>query len=183
MLISVRIYAPSKLELSHRGRNSQMDDDAMRQLLIRKQNLEAELMHYEILAQTPHSSKSVAPSAQIELVQSNQIELHIKMELKWIHAVVVLSESVFIHGESHVTHFQPPQLAVVVAVPLQRHLAVDLHIKILTGSPEDEHLQVIESVKPVPTFVLFKLVPDRPDAGFAYHVKFRVQERIQRVKT
>ena len=195
----MRVYVPNQLELNQRSRASQLEEETIRQLLIRKQDLETELQHREAVAavagaEAP-SRRRPAPVAagdqvDIHLVQSEQrVELHVVVRpAQPVHAVAVLAESVLADGESHVTFFPRPALTLsapaVVTLPLRRPLAADVYVRVLTGAADAECLAVVEAVKSLPTFAQLKLVPagGAPN-GHAYRVRFSVEkERVQRVR-
>ena len=104
-------------------------------------------------------------------------------------------EGVFTNGESHACHLSPPQTSCQVALPLARHLGADLRISILMSSTlwhddqeedQEDHLRIIDTVLPLPTFALIRWIVPATAAGLHAHksnylVRVRLHERIQRV--
>ena len=157
------------------------EEESIRQLLIHKQDLEAELRNLLLLSEST-ADTAASSSVTVDFVQSSRAELHVKVTgQRLIYAVAIFAEGVFLNGESHVASYQQPKSTVVVALRLIRQIRADLHLKILIGSPEAEILQVVHSVKCVPAFALMKFNPLFYPNALSFQVRFRIQERIQRV--
>ena len=126
------------------------------------------------------------PEPEIDFIYDDtHLKLCARVVRTRIHALIIFAEGVLSNGESHVSHFNPPEASVSVALPLQRHLAVDLHIKILVDFPhsEDGCFSVVEAVQPLPTFALVKWTSATAPPAYNFRVRFRLQERVQRVLT
>lgn len=159
------------------------EEETIRRYLIRKQNLLAELEH---VRNSGTSSTETTDEFQLELTHDlDNVVLSIQVdEGRLIHAIIVFAEGLFPNGESHAVHLSPPTSSARMPLPVQRNLAVDLHVNLLVGFPSNELLKVIETVHPLPTFSCFKSVPWLTASlpSTRYRVKTRLQERIQRVK-
>lgn len=183
-------YLPSDLELTSLERikdehATQAEEEAIRRLIIRKQNLLAELEHIRHHAE--NSTVAEIADDRVQLTVKHDQE-HVLLELEGgglIRAVIIFAEGLFPNGESHALHQDPPTSSARIPLPVQRNLAVDLHVNVLLDSHgNNELLKVIEVVHPLPTFSRFKSVPwpstENPSA-LHFRVRIRLQERIQRV--
>lgn len=180
----MRIYASSKIEIGLQGQND-AEEEAVQRLLIRKQNLTAELEMARALTPSDGSTAAELDQAEpeIDLVYDDtHLKLCVRVDGTRIRALLIFAEGVLPNGESHSSHFHPPEASVKVALPLQRHLAVDLHIKILVecAHSEDGCFSVVEAVQPLPTFALVKWTNGAPQT-YNFRVRFQLKERIQRV--
>ncbi len=183
-------YLPSDLELTSLERikdehASQAEEEAIRRLIIRKQNLLAELEHIRNHAE--NSTVAEITDDRVQLTVKHDQE-HVLLELEGgglIRAVIIFAEGLFPNGESHALHQDPPSSSAKIPLPVQRNLAVDLHVNVLLDShSNNELLKVIEVVHPLPTFSRFKSVawpPTKTPSALHFRVRIRLQERIQRV--
>lgn len=151
-------------------------------LLIRKQNLLAEL---ELIQQARPCAEAVNEEVHLTLTHNQE---NVLVQLKgggMINAVIIFAEGLFSNGESHALHYNPPRTSAGIPLPVQRNLAVDLHVNVLVGTPNSELLKVVEVVHPLPTFSRFKSVSwssIESLPALQFRVTARLQERIQRVK-
>lgn len=161
------------------------EEEAVRRLLIRKQNLIAEIEHIQNM-----ESSNVEDSTelvQLELTHDKEsVVLSITLEgNRTIHAMIIFAEGLFPNGESHALQFSQPKSSAQMPLPVQRHLAIDLHINLLVNLSQNDILKVIEIVHPLPTFSRFKQVPwpksTKNILSTQFRVTARIQERIQRV--
>lgn len=184
-------YLPSDLELTSLDRikdenATQAEEEAIRRLIIRKQNLLAELEHIRHHAE--HATVAETVDDEVQLTVKHDQE-NVLLELEGgglIHAVIIFAEGLFPNGESHALHLCPPSSSAKVSLPVQRNLAVDLHVNILLEShSSNDILKVVEVVHPLPTFSRFKSVPwpsrTKNPSALHFRVRIRLQERIQRV--
>ncbi|XP_057373996.1 Bardet-Biedl syndrome 2 protein-like isoform X1 [Daphnia carinata] len=179
-------YLPSDLESTSLDRikdeyATQAEEEAIRLLLIGKQNLLAELEH---IRQSGPSTEVADEEMHLTLTH-NQENVLLQLEGGgMINAVIVFAEGLFANGESHALHYDPPRTSVGIPLPVQRNLAVDLHVNAIFGSPNSELLKVVEIVHPLPTFSRFKSVSwssaENPSA-LQFRITARLQERIQRI--
>ena len=191
MYKTVRSYLSSDLELTSLDRiKDEAEEEVIRRLLIRKQNLLAELEHKQQNVGSPEESSAPEPMEQVTKLELTHDEENVLMSVDvegggLVHAVIIFAEGLFPNGESHALHLYPPISSVRMPLPVQRHLAVDLHVNVLVDSSSNELLKVIEIIHPLPTFSRFKSVPwpsttESPSAT-VFRVRTRLQERIQRV--
>lgn len=187
MIETVRSYLPSDLELTTLDRiKDEAEEESIRRLIIRKQNLLAELEHVRNMESSSHAEDSTE-LVQLELAHDKEnVILSISLEgSRTIHAMIIFAEGLFPNGESHAVQYPQPSRTAQMPLPVQRHLAIDLHINLLVNLSNNDLLKVIEIVHPLPTFSRFKHVPwPRIAAGILstqFRVTTRLQERIQRV--
>lgn len=188
LVLIVRSYLSSDLKLTSLDRiKEEAEEEAIRRLLIRKQNLLAQLEHTQLTNVTTEVTET-PEQVNIELTHDEE-NLLLLAEVEGsslIYALIIFAEGLFPNGESHALHVCPPTSTVRMPLPVQRHLAVDLHINVLLESVNSDNvLKVIEIIHPLPTFSRLKSVPwPSGTNGFPitqYRVKTRLQERIQRV--
>lgn len=189
----MRCYAPNELEVSSQLRD-EAEEETIRRLLIRKQDLMIQLEQLESAGSSELIMEPEIDPATVKLVYDDDfLKLVVEMGGSLIHAVVIFAQGVLANGESHACHLFPARTSCHVALPLVRHLAVDLRISILVSWPqwqedqvEDQHdlLHVVDVVAPLPTFALIRWVVPQSSPHVLksnYQVKVRLQERIQRV--
>lgn len=183
---TVRSYLSSDLELTTLDRiKDEAEEEAIRRLLIRKQNLLAELEH--VNTSTSLTVAEVTGQVQLGLTHDHEnVVLLIQLDGGGlIQAAIIFAEGLFPKGESHAVHLSTPSSSTRIPLPVQRHLAVDLHVNVLVVSPSNEVLKVIEIVHPLPTFSRFKPVEWTVRKSLVSNSRFRIrtrlQERIQRV--
>ena len=191
MYKTVRSYLSSDLELTSLDRiKDEAEEEVIRRLLIRKQNLLAELEHKQQNVGSPEESSAPEPMEQVTKLELTHDEENVLMSVDvegggLVHAVIIFAEGLFPNGESHALHLYPPISSVRMPLPVQRHLAVDLHVNVLVDSSSNELLKVIEIIHPLPTFSRFKSVPwpstTKSPSATLFRVRTRLQERIQRV--
>uniref|UniRef100_A0A1I8FSB2 BBS2_C domain-containing protein n=1 Tax=Macrostomum lignano TaxID=282301 RepID=A0A1I8FSB2_9PLAT len=99
-----------------------------------------------------------------------------------IRAVIVFAEGIF-DGESHVTHPPASRLGASLDIPLypSKCASVDLHLKCLVGPRGATQFHVFETTRSLPRFAVFAPVAPEAAAQPAGFVRFRLQERLQRV--
>ena len=191
MYKTVRSYLSSDLELTSLDRiKDEAEEEVIRRLLIRKQNLLAELEHKQQNVGSPEESSAPEPMEQVTKLELTHDEENVLMSVDvegggLVHAVIIFAEGLFPNGESHALHLHPPISSVRMPLPVQRHLAVDLHVNVLVDSSSNELLKVIEIIHPLPTFSRFKSAPwpstTKSPSATLFRVRTRLQERIQRV--
>lgn len=178
------------LELSTLDRiRDEADEETVRRLIIRKQNLIAQLELIQQQQSTRHDKKTSVrgENVRVELVHDQKeliLEILAENEQCRIHGVIVFAEGIFSNGESHAVellHHQPGS-PVRLPLPVQRNSVVDLHVNVLLDfSPAvDRLLRVVEIVHQLPNFARFKRIENFGRRSVtSYRIKFRFQERIQ----
>ncbi|XP_050293438.1 Bardet-Biedl syndrome 2 protein-like [Anthonomus grandis grandis] len=199
----VRGYTTTKMITN--GENG-VEQEAIRELLSRKQGLLMELKHYEHNAkyntnvanetESYEASGVISSNTRMQIVvstnlgengQKPHVELYVCMNnTTIIRAVIIFAEGIF-KGESYVVHPETSRLKSDMYIPLflPRDNAVDIHLKIskaLVGYPNSIQFHVFEITKQLPPFSMYALkdcssVNTKPE-GF---VQFKITERLQRI--
>jgi len=199
----VRGYLPADAERKSTVVDVNADQDALRELTTKKQNLLTELKNYgendrlgkqlqskDHLGSTP--GMGVIPAntqLQTSLSVSNgddKIKPHVKLSIQTtnetvIRCVMMFAEGIF-EGESYVVHPPANKFSSTMDILLfpPKDVVVDLHIKALIGFKTSQQFHVFELTRQLPKFSLYSLCPD----GYAdpkSFVTFTVQERVNRI--
>ncbi|KAM9753890.1 BBSome complex member BBS2 isoform 1-T2 [Menidia menidia] len=189
----VRGYLPASKELKGNLMDSSAEQDLIRELSQRRQNLLLELRNYEENAKGPSqpgSGMGVIPAnTQLQTAlavrpateaQKAHVELSISTPNETIiRAVLIFAEGIF-DGESHVVHPSVQNLSGCVRVPIvpPKDIPVDLHIKALVGGRTSTQFHVFEITRQLPRFSMYEVAASAPAAG---RVAFSVNERPERV--
>eukprot|EP00794_Sanderia_malayensis_P016830 gene16830-18528_t len=197
----VRGYLPSSAESKSVALGINAEQDALRDLASKKQNLLLELKNYEENIKFGRQYKDgdhrtgdvgIIPAntqLQTSLVvasSGDNQKPHVTLTIQTtndtvIKAVMIFAEGIF-EGESYVVHPQIDKLSNSIHVPIYqpKDMPVDLHIKALVGYKTSQQFHVFELTRQLPRFSLYTICPD----GYAEpksHVHFEVNERINRV--
>uniref|UniRef100_A0A3B3CHD3 Bardet-Biedl syndrome 2 n=1 Tax=Oryzias melastigma TaxID=30732 RepID=A0A3B3CHD3_ORYME len=195
----VRGYLPASKDQKGSLMDSSSEQELVRELSQRKQNLLLELRNYEENAKVPGVSQtnsevgvipantqlqtalSVRPATE---VQKAHVELSISTPNETIiRAVLIFAEGIF-EGESHVVHPSAQNLSGCVRVPIvpPKDIPVDLHIKAFVGGKSSTQFHVFEITRQLPRFSMYQISADTsaapPPGG---RVTFSINERPQRV--
>ncbi|XP_019391179.1 PREDICTED: Bardet-Biedl syndrome 2 protein isoform X4 [Crocodylus porosus] len=198
----VRGYLPGSQEMKVNLMDSTAEQDLIRELSQKKQNLLLELRNYE------ENSKQIELSTQVNEAdgqrgvipantqlqtalsvnlgadsQSAHVELCISTSNDTIiRAVLIFAEGIF-EGESHVVHPNLQNLSGHIRVPLTppKDVPVDLHIKAFVGYRSSTQFHVFELTRQLPRFSMYALSsPDSVPHPLSF-VNFTISERVQRV--
>ncbi|XP_041965857.1 Bardet-Biedl syndrome 2 protein homolog [Alosa sapidissima] len=195
----VRGYLPASKEMKGNLMDSSVEQDLIRELSQRKQNLLLELRNYEenakatLGASEGDSGMGVIPAnTQLQTAlavraatesQRAHIELSISTPNETIiRAVLIFAEGIF-EGESHVVHPSAQNLSGCVRVPIipPKDILVDLHVKAFVGGKNSTQFHVFEITRQLPRFSMYDLSVD-PDAPQPTgRVTFSINDRPQRV--
>ncbi|XP_076123529.1 BBSome complex member BBS2 isoform X2 [Alosa pseudoharengus] len=195
----VRGYLPASKEMKGNLMDSSVEQDLIRELSQRKQNLLLELRNYEenakatLGASEGDSGMGVIPAnTQLQTAlavraatesQRAHIELSISTPNETIiRAVLIFAEGIF-EGESHVVHPSAQNLSGCVCVPIipPKDIPVDLHVKAFVGGKNSTQFHVFEITRQLPRFSMYDLSVD-PDAPQPTgRVTFSINDRPQRV--
>ncbi|XP_053126918.1 Bardet-Biedl syndrome 2 protein isoform X2 [Hemicordylus capensis] len=198
----VRGYLPGSQEMKGNLMDTSVEQDLIRELSQKKQNLLLELRNYE------ENSKQVELNTQVNEMdgprgvipantqlqtslsvnlgsdsQSAHVELCISTSNDTIiRAVLIFAEGIF-ETESHVVHPSLQNLSGCIKVPLTppKDVPVDLHIKAFVGYKYSMQFHVFELTRQLPRFSMYTLSsPDSAPEPLSF-VKFTISERAQRV--
>ncbi|XP_055796275.1 Bardet-Biedl syndrome 2 protein homolog isoform X1 [Salvelinus fontinalis] len=196
----VRGYLPASKEMKGNLMDSSVEQDLIRELSQRRQNLLLELRNYEENAKqaVPGSSERdtqmgvIPANTQLQTVlsvraatesQRSHIELSISTPNETIiRAVLIFAEGIF-EGESHVVHPSAQNLCGSIRVPIipPKDIPVDLHIKAFVGGKSSSQFHVFEITRQLPRFSMYDLnvEPEAPQP--TGKVTFTINDRPQRV--
>ncbi|XP_052387627.1 Bardet-Biedl syndrome 2 protein homolog isoform X2 [Carassius gibelio] len=188
----VRGYLPASKEMKGNLMDASVEQDLIRELSQRKQNLILELRNYEENAKG-ESKKGVIPAnTQLQTAlsvrratesQRAHIELNISTPNETIiRAVLIFAEGIF-EGESHVVHPSIQNLSDCVRVPIipPKDIPVDLHIKAFVGGKTSTQFHVFEITRQLPRFSMYDLNTDPSATQPTGKVTFNLNDRPQRV--
>ncbi|NXD15450.1 BBS2 protein, partial [Nothocercus nigrocapillus] len=196
----VRGYLPGGQEMKGNLMDSSVEQDLIRELSQKKQNLLLELRNYEEnakaelnaqLKETDGRRGVIPANTQLQTAlsvnlgsdsQSAHVELCISTNDTIIRAVLIFAEGIF-EGESHVVHPSLQNLSSCVRVPLTppKDVPVDLHIKAFVGFRDSTQFHVFELTRQLPRFSMYALSsPDSATEPLSY-VNCTMNERAQRV--
>lgn len=195
----VRGYLPASKEMKGNLMDSSIEQDLIRELSQRKQNLMLELRNYEENAKAlpglseGESKMGVIPAnTQLQTAlsvrrasesQKAHIELNISTPNETIiRAVLIFAEGIF-EGESHVVHPSAQNLSGCVRVPIipPKDIPVDLHIKAFVGGKTSTQFHVFEITRQLPRFSMYDLNVDPSAPEPTGKVTFCINDRPQRV--
>uniref|UniRef100_A0A671VJK9 BBSome complex member BBS2 n=1 Tax=Sparus aurata TaxID=8175 RepID=A0A671VJK9_SPAAU len=191
----VRGYLPASKDLKGNLMDTSSEQDLIRELSQRRQNLLLELRNYEenakvhapiigvgvIPANTQlQTALSVRPATE---AQKAHVELSISTPNETIiRAVLIFAEGIF-EGESHVVHPSAQNLSGCVRVPIvpPKDIPVDLHIKAFVGGKISTQFHVFEITRQLPRFSMYDIAVDSSVAPPSGRVAFSINDRPQRV--
>uniref|UniRef100_A0A671RYA6 BBSome complex member BBS2 n=1 Tax=Sinocyclocheilus anshuiensis TaxID=1608454 RepID=A0A671RYA6_9TELE len=195
----VRGYLPASKEMKGNLMDASVEQDLIRELSQRKQNLMLELRNYEENAKAlpgvseGESKMGVIPAnTQLQTAlsvrratesQRAHIELNISTPNETIiRAVLIFAEGIF-EGESHVVHPSAQNLSCCVRVPIipPKDIPVDLHIKAFVGGKTSTQFHVFEITRQLPRFSMYDLNVDPSAVQPTGKVTFSINDRPQRV--
>lgn len=197
----IRGYLPGNTEIGGNLMDASADQDLLRDLSQKKQNLLLELRNYEenakvdlnsllneadehggiIPANTKlHTALSVNLGSE---TQAAHVELCVSTSNDTIiRAVLIFAEGIFL-GESHVVHPSIHNLSNSIRIPITppKDVPVDLHLKVYVGYRSSTQFHVFELTRQLPRFSMYAL--NNPDSATEppSYVNFVIAERTQRV--
>uniref|UniRef100_A0A4W3H9J9 Bardet-Biedl syndrome 2 protein homolog n=1 Tax=Callorhinchus milii TaxID=7868 RepID=A0A4W3H9J9_CALMI len=195
----VRGYLPASLEMKGNLMDTNVEQELIRDLSQRKQNLLLELRNYEenskvSLSREREGQVGVIPAnTQLQTALSVNVgnstrSPHVELSVSTsndtiIRAVLIFAEGIF-DGESYVVHPSSGNVSGQVQVPIipPKDVPVDLHIKAFVGYRNSVQFHVFELTRQLPRFSMYALLTasDTPLEPQGY-VTFTVSDRIQRV--
>ncbi|XP_069575526.1 BBSome complex member BBS2 isoform X1 [Brachyistius frenatus] len=192
----VRGYLPASKDLKGNLMDSSVEQDLVRELSQRRQNLLLELRNYEEntkgVSETNSSVGVIPANTQLQTALSvkpatEAQKAHVALSISTpnetiIRAVLIFAEGIF-EGESHVVHPSAQNLAGCVRVPIvpPKDVPVDLHIQALVGGRSSTQFHVFEITRQLPRFSMYDLCSDPSAPPPAGRVTFSINDRPQRV--
>ncbi|XP_028665213.1 Bardet-Biedl syndrome 2 protein homolog [Erpetoichthys calabaricus] len=196
----VRGYLPASKEMRGNLLDASVEQDLLRELSQKKQNLLLELKNYDenakvgtgSLSETDGQTGIIPANTQLQTAlsvclgsetQSPNVELSISTcNDTIIRAVLIFAEGIF-EGESHVVHPSVQNLSGCIRVPIipPKDIPVDLHIKAFIGGKNSTQFHVFELTRQLPRFSMYALCTDKSLSVPKSKVTFLINERVQRV--
>ncbi|XP_075694832.1 BBSome complex member BBS2 isoform X3 [Rhinoderma darwinii] len=198
----VRGYLPSSQETAGSLMDTSVEQELVRELSQKKQNLLLELKNYQenskqaelrLQVSEPDGQMGVIPAnTQLQTAlsvnlgsetQSAHVELSISTSNDTIiRAILIFAEGIF-EGESHVVHPSAQHLTGRIRVPIcpPKDVPVDLHIKAFVGYKSSAQYHVFELTRQLPRFSMYVLSNPAAAPEPGSHVTFTINERVQRV--
>ncbi|EDO39492.1 predicted protein [Nematostella vectensis] len=184
----VRGYLPAPPEMKGNLMDTNVEQDALRDLAQRKQNLLLELRNYE-----ENAKMGVIPAnTQLQtslLVNpgSEQVQPHVELNISTtndtiIRTAMIFAEGVF-EGESHVVHPSSQNVKTSLRVPIYppKDIQVDLHIKAFVGHKSSSQFHVFELTRQLPRFTMYIPCPEgyaEPKSAVSFHINERVNRAL-----
>uniref|UniRef100_A0A8C5H6A4 Bardet-Biedl syndrome 2 protein homolog n=1 Tax=Gouania willdenowi TaxID=441366 RepID=A0A8C5H6A4_GOUWI len=170
----VRGYLPASKDLKGNLMDSSAEQDLIRELSQRRQNLLLELHNYEENAKHFLSNQRQTPRGLIVTLMHHNETI--------IRAVLIFAEGIF-EGESHVVHPSAQNLSGCVRVPIvpPKDIPVDLHIKAFVGVKNSTQFHVFEITRQLPRFSMYDITTDSSADVPTGKVTFTINDRPQRV--
>uniref|UniRef100_A0A8C9W449 Bardet-Biedl syndrome 2 protein homolog n=1 Tax=Scleropages formosus TaxID=113540 RepID=A0A8C9W449_SCLFO len=187
----VRGYLPASKEMKGNLMDTSVEQDLIRELSQRRQNLLLELKtsrltegdaQMGVIPANTQLQTALCVKAATE-AQKAHIELNISTPNETIiRAVLIFAEGIF-EGESHVVHPSVQNLSGCVRVPIipPKDIPVDLHIKAFVGGRNSTQFHVFEITRQLPRFSMYDLHVDPAAPQPTGIVCFGINDRPQRV--
>ncbi|XP_040185084.1 Bardet-Biedl syndrome 2 protein isoform X1 [Rana temporaria] len=197
----VRGYLPSSQETAGSLMDTSAEQELVRELSQKKQNLLLELKNYQENSKAESRAQGSEPDGQMGVIPANtqlqtalsvtlgsEIQVaHVELSISTsndtiIRAVLIFAEGIF-EGESHVVHPSVQNLTGRIRVPIcpPKDVPVDLHIKAFVGYKCSVQFHVFELTRQLPRFSMFVLSSPASSPEPSSHVTFSINERVQRV--
>ncbi|KAM4800520.1 BBSome complex member BBS2 [Urocitellus parryii] len=197
----IRGYLPGTTEMRGNLMDTSVEQDLIRELSQKKQNLLLELRNYEENAKAELSSPLNEGDGQRGIIPANT-KLHTALSVKLgtekqaahvelcistsndtiIRAVLIFAEGIFV-GESHVVHPSVHNLSSSIRVPVSppKDVPVDLHLKTFVGYRSSTQFHVFELTRQLPRFSMYALTSPHNASEPVSYVNFIIAERAQRI--
>ncbi|XP_053305283.1 Bardet-Biedl syndrome 2 protein [Spea bombifrons] len=197
----VRGYLPSSQEAAGSLLDTSVEQELVRELSQKKQNLLLELKNYQENTKAESRVQASEPDGQMGVIPANtQLQTalsvslgtdtraaHVELSISTsndtiIRAVLIFAEGIF-EGESHVVHPSAQHLTGRIRVPIcpPKDVPVDLHIKAFVGYRSSVQFHVFELTRQLPRFSMYVLSNSASAPEPTSHVNFTISERVQRV--
>uniref|UniRef100_F6UN54 Bardet-Biedl syndrome 2 protein homolog n=1 Tax=Ornithorhynchus anatinus TaxID=9258 RepID=F6UN54_ORNAN len=197
----VRGYLPGGPEMKGNLMDTSVEQELIRELSQKKQNLLLELRNYEENSKTELSGPVKESDGQRGIIPANTklqttLSVNLGTESQAAHvelcistsndtiirAVLIFAEGIFA-GESHVVHPSIPNLSSLIRIPIipPKDVPVDLHLKIFVGYRSSTQFHVFELMRQLPRFSMYTLSSTDSSREPQSYVNFTINERVQRV--
>ncbi|OXB74090.1 UNVERIFIED_CONTAM: hypothetical protein H355_003153 [Colinus virginianus] len=185
----VRGYLPGGEEMKGNLMDTCAEQDMIRELSQKKQNLLLELRNYEENTKAELSSQRKEADGQRGVIPANtQLQTSLSVNLgsdsqsAHVELCIFTTNGIF-EGESHVVHPSVQSLSGCVRVPLTppKDVPVDLHIKAFVGYRNSTQFYVFELTRQLPRFSMYALSSPDSAAEPLSFVSCATNERPQRI--
>ncbi|XP_004913585.1 Bardet-Biedl syndrome 2 protein isoform X2 [Xenopus tropicalis] len=197
----VRGYLPTSQEAAGSLMDTSVEQELVRELSQKKQNLLLELKNYQENSKAESRISQSETDGQMGVIPANtQLQTalsvslgsetqnaHVELSISTsndtiIRAVLIFAEGIF-EGESHVVHPSTQHLSGLVRVPISppKDVPVDLHIKAFVGYKSSVQFHVFELTRQLPRFSMYVLSNPSSAPETSSYVTFTTSERLQRV--
>ncbi|XP_058849862.1 Bardet-Biedl syndrome 2 protein homolog isoform X2 [Acipenser ruthenus] len=197
----VRGYLPASKEMKGNLMDASVEQDLIRELSNRKQNLLLELRNYQENSKAGTGSKKKEKEGQMGVIPANtQLQTALSVNVgsenqkpsvdltistsndTIIRAVLIFAEGIF-EGESHVVHPSAQKLSGCIRVPIipPKDVPVDLHIKAFVGGKSSTQFHVFELTRQLPRFSMYALCTQGSAPKPRGKATFSINDRLQRV--
>uniref|UniRef100_A0A2I2YEH6 Bardet-Biedl syndrome 2 protein homolog n=1 Tax=Gorilla gorilla gorilla TaxID=9595 RepID=A0A2I2YEH6_GORGO len=197
----IRGYLPGTAEMRGNLMDTSAEQDLIRELSQKKQNLLLELRNYEENAKAELASplneadghRGIIPAntrlhTTLSVSLGNETQTaHTELRISTsndtiIRAVLIFAEGIFT-GESHVVHPSIHNLSSSICIPIvpPKDVPVDLHLKAFVGYRSSTQFHVFELTRQLPRFSMYALTSLDPASEPISYVNFTIAERAQRV--
>ncbi|KAK2085088.1 Bardet-Biedl syndrome 2 protein [Saguinus oedipus] len=196
----IRGYLPSMAEMKGNLMDTSAEQDLIRELSQKKQNLLLELRNYEENTKAELGSPLNEADGHRGIIPANtglhtMLSVNLGNETQTAHtevcistsndtiirAVLIFAEGIFA-GESHVVHPSIHNLSSSIRIPIAppKDVPVDLHLKAFVGYRSSTQFHVFELTRQLPRFSMYALTSlDSASEPISY-VNFTIAERAQR---
>uniref|UniRef100_A0A804HJV2 Bardet-Biedl syndrome 2 protein homolog n=1 Tax=Homo sapiens TaxID=9606 RepID=A0A804HJV2_HUMAN len=181
----IRGYLPGTAEMRGNLMDTSAEQDLIRELSQKKQNLLLELRNYEENAKAELASPLNEADGHRGIIPANTrlhttLSVSLGNETQTAHTELRISTS---NGESHVVHPSIHNLSSSICIPIvpPKDVPVDLHLKAFVGYRSSTQFHVFESTRQLPRFSMYALTSLDPASEPISYVNFTIAERAQRV--
>ncbi|MGH0166673.1 UNVERIFIED_CONTAM: hypothetical protein FKN15_066877 [Acipenser sinensis] len=162
-----------------------VEQDLIRELSNRKQNLLLELRNYQENSKAGTGSKKKENEGQMGVIPANtqlQTALSVNAGSENQKPSVDLTISTS-NGESHVVHPSAQNLSGCIRVPIipPKDVPVDLHIKAFVGGKSSTQFHVFELTRQLPRFSMYALCTQGSAPKPRGKTTFSINDRLQRI--
>uniref|UniRef100_A0A8C5PQR3 Bardet-Biedl syndrome 2 protein homolog n=1 Tax=Leptobrachium leishanense TaxID=445787 RepID=A0A8C5PQR3_9ANUR len=197
----VRGYLPSSQQATGSLMDTSVEQELVRELSQKKQNLLLELRNYQENSKADSRVQTNEPDGQMGVIPANtQLQTalsvnmgsetqsaHVELSISTsndtiIRAVQIFAEGIF-EGESHVVHPSPQHLSGRICIPIcpPKDVPVDMHIKTFVGYKSSVQFHVFELTRQLPRFSMYVQCNTASTPEPQSYVTFTISERVQRV--
>ncbi|KAK6318300.1 hypothetical protein J4Q44_G00115910 [Coregonus suidteri] len=171
-------YLPASKEMKGNLMDSGVEQDLIRELSQRRQNLLLELHNYE------ENAKAVPGASEGDTQMGRaHIELSISTPNETIIRAVLMFAEGILEGESQLVHPSAQNRSGCIRVPIipPKDIPVDLHIKAFVGGKSSIQFHVFEITHQLPRFSMYDLNVDPEVSQPTGKVTFTINDRPQRL--